>query len=696
MGNTTLHLYKVFNHAIDYSKVFSNNFAALPKQYYGSIDLSYYLPLDDDIDIQLGSELLRSKAAASKNLFNPNMQFYESDAIISSYDVIGDKVQIRTTTLSASPYAASKFYVTGLTVGNSYTFRGYYTIIEGTEDANTFNFRIQCCNTSKVGSGTSWATGSGGSQTFTATEAQAIIWCVNRNTSSTQAVTNALYYNMQLEAGSSATSYEANTYSAANAFNDINYIVAVNDDETRYYFVKDKKKRVAHNTRVYSLKSDEWFNKELWKGIDCIQYGGHASDKFDLWERKEYIEKPRWNDTETALTTAAVSNASNSNVTGTVIVFYKTPTNVISVAKSYISNTLLYDICTKLFSTNRIRLSSGVEEVDVTPIRAYIIPNAFTNAAFSTTYDRDISTNAGVTWNDNYCRYIIIGELCENSITINLNHNAQTYPYANKTISEIIGLNLPLKITVGVTGHTYDIDSPIFRDNTTNCVIKTRLLIGTNDLSASIQADFTDNKWVEVSSAFEEVVTYSAYYDYVNQNRNSIATQRTLNYVSMGIGAVGALSGNVTGLVSAIGSYATTESSIADLKHKNCISVGNQGGFMNITYSETKGAYLFICYKQTCSNSQSVYEAILRYGYNFDRVSTNTSDLISLKHYTYETQAKTTYIDTELVEPITSVYNSFRYMVADLVHATSNAIIPEDVKTAFKKGCYVFNTPVLS
>lgn len=692
MASTNLHLYKVYNHLIDYSKVWSGDFSRMVKEYYGKVNLGYYLPLNDECDVQLNSELLRTRFTASKNLMNPTTQYYGIEAV-GEATINGDNVIVKTSTLTGAPYVAAKFYITGLTTGNNYTFRGYYTIVEGTETANDFNFRIQSCDTSKTGVGSTYALGSSGVQTFVAATEQAIVWCVNRNSSSTQTFTNATYYNMQLEAGTSATKYEANTSNEYNAFNDVNYIVAENDDETRYYFVKDKKTRVAENTRLYSLKADEWFEKGLNSGIDCVQYGGHNSDDFDIMERKEYVEKPQFNASETAITTAAAANGSNSNVTGTVIAFYKTVTSMLAIAKSFISASLLNDICIKLFNTTKFRASTGVDEIDVTCVRAYIIPNLFTTASFSTTYTIDVYSLAA--WTDNYCRYVVIGETQENTLTINMNHNAELYPYANKTLTEIIALNLPLKLTAGVLGQTFEIDSPVIRDTTTSCVIKTRLVVGTNDLSAAIQADFTDNKWVEVSSAFEEVVTYSEYYQFVNQNRDSIANQRRLNQASIFFGAVGVLAtGNVEGLVNAIGSYASTESGISDKLHKSCISTGNQGGFINLTYSASKGCYLFVLYKQTCRNSASVYEAIMKYGYNFDRVSTNTNRQISLRHYTYETQAKGTYVDTALVEPKTGSYNSFRYMVADLINGSNGAKISPDIMAAFKRGVYVCSVPV--
>ena len=592
----------------------------------------------------------------------------------------------------------SELRIYNLTPGTNLVLQGVFKFNAGVNDSSNYISIRNCSGTTPFTEEGSmyYLQNTGNIITIPVTNTAVNLYFVARSALGTQNVVDIDFTNVQVEVNSIATSYEPfHATPETNAFNDINYIVAENDDETRYYFVKDKKTRVAENTRVYSLKVDEWFDKELNLGVDCVQYGGHNSDDFDIIERKEYIEKPQFNATETALTTAVATNGSNSNVTATVVAFYKTATSMLAVAKSFISTTLLNDICIKLFNATKFRTSTGVDEVDVTCIRAYIIPNLFTTATFSTTYTIDVYSSA--TWTNDYCRYIIIGEMQENTLSINLNHNAQLYPYANKTLAEIVALNLPVKLTVGVLGQTFEIDSPVIRDTANTYVIKTRLVIGTNDISASIQADFTDNKWVEVSSAFEEVVTYSEYYQFVNQNRDSIANQRRLNATSIIFGAVGTLmSGNVEGLVSAIGSYASTESALSDKLHKSCISTGNQGGFINITYSESKGCYLLVLYKQTCRNSAAVYEAIMKYGYNFDRVTTNTNKQISLRHYSYETQAKTTYIDTELVEPITSVYNSFRYMVADLVHATSNAIIPEDVKTAFKKGCYVFNTPVLS
>lgn len=679
MSVSTLHLYKVFKHTIDYSNVWAGTFETMRKNYLGKIDLNYYVPLSDEFDITLNSELLRK--TEPKNLFNINNS-YGSTGVFKEKRVVNNQLVIETETLPANPYASVHYYIDNLTVGENYTITSKATIETGVDDGPTFYIRLQFCDINKVGIGTVYGININSSLTINATETQIIIWIVQRNATSTQQNTRCTYYDIQFEKNDVATEYTPYfSTTTTNAFNDVNYAVIENEDETRHYFVKDKKQRLTKGTRQFSLSVDEWFDKGLNNGLDVLQRVGHPDTNFPVFgETYDYIVKPSYlGNIKNQSTLYQSTTYPNACV---IVMIYQTPTTFITAIKGYsavVPSTIITDFKNLCLAT-KIKDDSEIA-VDVTPIKGYIVPGAFFGTSnYTQGFNLDFYVNGSYTGFNNFAwkqgPQNYQGQISSRTFYTSGNWGSQDY------LGYIAG-GYPIREVIGVMGQTYNVDSPVIRPlGTTSMSISLNLSIGFSDITASIKSEFTDNKYEDITSAFEEIVSYSEYQQFVNTNRSSLAVQRGINLFNVGAGLLSIATGQGgMGLVSAVSGIASTESSVQDKKYKKSITTGNQGGLINLVTAYGRGLNGFCAYYEKCSNSESVLTAIQNYGYKFDGIMTNTLNRASTS---FESQFA---YSSSMSAPGDWSYNRYyRYIEGDIV---CSKLIPEQIKTAFKKGVYV-------
>lgn len=679
MSVSTLHLYKVFKHAIDYSNVWAGTFETMRKDYLGKIDLNYYVPLSDEFDITLNSELLRT--TTNKNLFNI-YNSYGSTGVFKEKSVLNNRLVIETDTLPANPYTSVHYYINNLTVGEKYTFSSKATIEIGVDTGPDFYMRLQFCDINKIGVGDVYSININTNITLTATQSQIIIWAIQRNATSTQQNTRCTYYDIQFEKNDIATEYTPYFATpSTNVFNDVNYAVIENEDETRHYFVKDKKQRLTKGTRQFSLSVDEWFDKGLNNGLDVLQRVGHPDTNFPVFgEAFDYIVKPSYS--------GSIKNQSTLNQSTTypnacaIVMIYQTPTSFVTAVRGYnavVPSTVSTDFKNLCLATKIKYANDSV--VDVTPIKGYIVPGAF----FGTT-DYTTGFNLDFYINGSYTGFNDFAKEPGSANNIQSSFSSRTFYTSGKwdatPFADCITNGYPIREVLGVTGQVYNIDSPIVRTiGTTSLSIALNLSFGLSDITTTIKSDFTDNKFEDITSAFEEIVSYSEYQQFVNTNRSSLAVQRGINLFNVGAGILSIATGQGgMGLVSAVSGIATTESSVQDKKYKKSITTGNQGGLINLANAYAYGLNCFCAYYEKCKNSKNVLETIQKYGYKFDGLMTNTLNRTSTVFETY-------FSDTNIKAPSGLQYNRFyRYIEGDLV---CSKLIPEQIITAFKKGVYV-------
>jgi hypothetical protein len=678
MSVSTLHLYKVFKHAIDYSNVWSGTFETMKKTYLGKVDLNYYVPLSDEFDITLNSELLRT--TTNKNLFNI-YNSYGSTGVFKEKSVINNQLIIETDTLPANPYASVHYYINNLTIGENYTFSSKATIEIGVDTGPDFYIRLQFCDINKTGIGDVFSININTNLTLNATQSQIIIWVVQRNNTSTQQNTRCRYYDIQFEKNNVATEYTPYFATpSTNVFNEVNYAVIENEDETRHYFVKDKKQRLTKGTRQFSLSVDEWFDKGLNNGLDVLQRVGHPDTNFPVFGvAYDYIVKPSYlGNIKNQSTLYQSTTYPNACV---IVIIYQTPTTFITAIKGYsaiVPSTIMSDFRNLCLAT---KIKQNGIAVDVTPIKAYIVPGAFFGTSnYTGGFNLDFYVNGSYTGFENFAWKQGVqnyqSQISTRTFYTSGNWGSQDY------LGYIAG-GYPIREVIGVMGQTYNIDSPVIRPlGTTSLSISLNLSIGFSDITASFKSEFTDNKYEDITSAFEEIVSYSEYQQFVNTNRSSLAVQRGINLFNVGAGVLSIATGQGgAGLVSAVSGIATTESSVQDKKYKKSITTGNQGGLTNLVTAYAYGLNGFCAYYEKCQNSESVLNAIKNYGYKFDGIMTNTLNRASTS---FESQFA---FSSSISAPSDLSYNRYyRYIAGDIV---CSKLIPEQIITAFKKGVYV-------
>jgi hypothetical protein len=397
-----------------------------------------------------------------------------------------------------------------------------------------------------------------------------------------------------------------------NAFNNVNYAVIENEDETRHYFIKDKKQRLTKGTRQFSLSVDEWFDKGLNNGVDVLQRAGHPDTNFPVFgETYDYIVKPSYyTSNKNQSTLYQLSSYPNACA---IVVIYQTPTTFVTAVKGYsgvVPSTLTTDFKNLCLAT-KIKYTSGTV-VDVTPIKGYIVPGAFFGTYdYTTGFNLDFYINGSYTGFDNFAREPI-------NANIQSNFRSRTFytsgEWNNRQYYDAITDGFPIREVFGVMGQFYNIDSPVIRTlGTTALTMALNLSFGLSDITTTLKSDFTDNKFEDITSAFEEIVSYSEYQQFVNTNRSSLAVQRGINLFNVATGILSIATGQGgMGLVSAVSGIATTESSVQDKKYKKSITTGNQGGLLNMANSYAYGLNGFCAYYEKC-NKKKFNEELEKY-----------------------------------------------------------------------------------
>ena len=682
MSVSTLHLYKVNKHVIDYSNLWTGPFETMSKTYYGKIDLNYYVPLSDEFDITLNSELLR--IATNKNLLSIKPPYYSKTTTNTTWEVKHDIVVGQSTMSTGS--SVLRFNDIAATIGKSYTLYYEMNNIKGIDDNSTYYVEP----VKVLGDGT--ANGvyaflhdrTKNTYTFTATHPFIRLTLILQNNVSTNRDTYC-EYRVGLFETDTYDGYEPyHSANTVNAFNNVNYAVIENEDETRHYFIKDKKQRLTKGTRQFSLSVDEWFDKGLNNGLDVLQRVGHPDTNFNLWyDTYDYIVKPKHDGLLLSSRQSTLYQSTSHKNDVAIVMIYQTPLTFYTVVKGYDQPQTLKNDFLTLSQATKIRDENNVI-YDVTPIRGYIIPGAFLG-----TYDYRVSMfQAGTSldfyvneaWGEiDFARRPATNAVYSQFITETFHTSNK---WENSYFGDAITKGYPIKEVLGFTGQMYDIDAPIITTlGNSSMNIKLTLSFGISEISTTIQAPFTNGKYEDVTSAFEEIVSFSEYQQFVNTNRSSLAVQRGINLFNVGMGLISISTGQGgMGLVSAVSGIASTESSVQDKKYKKCVTTGNQGGLMNYESARIYGLNGFCAHYEKCENSRNVLKTIQRYGYKFDGVMTNT--LIGTS-----TTFETDYSDTDIKAPSDLNYKRFyRYIEGDVV---SSKLIPEQIKNAFKRGVYI-------
>ncbi len=675
MSVSTLHLYKVNKHVIDYSNVWAGTFETMSKTYLGKVILNYYVPLSDEFDITLNSELLRK--TEPKNLFNINSTRYEKTNIAGDYVISHNKITMKQLTTG---YYAVEYRVP--VVAGNYRFQFSRLLISGINTISSGYVRLQKSTDGTIDNAYGDVLGYDSSFNFEVTEPCYLnIRLTNKNQTNLSLDISWQFYDIMLFEGSTQTDYVPYfSTTTLNAFNDVNYAVIENEDETRHYFIKDKKQRLAKGTRLFSLSVDDWFDKGLNNGLDVLQRVGHPDANFPVFgEAYDYIVKPSYygsiKNQSTLYQFTTYTNAC------AIVIIYQTPTTFITVVRGYngvVPSTVSADFKNLCLAT-KIKYTSGTV-VDVTPIKGYIVPGAFFGTTdYTTGFNLDFYINGSYTGFDDFAKE-------PGSANIQSSFSSRTFYTSGKwdttPFTDCINNGYPIREVFGVMGQTYNIDSPIVRTiGTTSLSMALNLSFGLSDITTTIKSDFTDNKFEDITSAFEEIVSYSEYQQFVNTNRSSLAVQRGINLFNVGAGVLSIATGQGgMGLVSAVSGIATTESSVQDKKYKKSITTGNQGGLINLANAYAYGLNGFCAHYETCRNSKNVLETIQKYGYKFDGLMTNTLNRTSTVFETY-------FSDTNIKASNDLQYNRYyRYIEGDLV---SSKLMPEQILTAFKKGVYV-------
>lgn len=492
----------------------------------------------------------------------------------------------------------------------------------------------------------------------------------------------------------------------------INYCTFTNDSVTFYYFVDVTKNRISEGAIELHLVKDLWISYNLNSGCRAIQKSGHASQYNDFTTINSFITEPRYFNNPYMLSVNVENPYIKYNDTSyilgslyTAIIFiYKLQTSVVSVVK-LVAITDLSNIWGHILNGNgatEISIDGGTTFSTCEPIKLYVIPPcmlslAFINRHLTTSYlDVDIKINT--TTFSNFASELYVGETWTRNIYID---REIIEPYKDKTFTQLKDAYFPLKYTVGFLGQTYEIPPNIINPYSKNEYnIYTRCIVGTDNIVTQIKALFTNDKWEDTSSCFEEVITYSEYNQWLSMNRYSISTQRTLNLVNLGIGAIGAIK-NPYGLVGAIGNIASFESNVSSQSLQTAKTLGNQGGLSNLfnCYGGNMGIGGLYLTFTNCNNATSVLGDLLRYGLKYNTTQTISTSHIVIKQY-YDLLLNFGGDFRFLFNaPFTSGTNniSARYIEGILLYAyaptTANKTIPEIIKKRFESGCYVFNIP---